>query len=200
MSISYTGEYLPPQLIYKGKTGRCHAKATFPDQWDIWHSENHWSNETTMQRYLERIIIPFVSQKRQFLKLSKSHPALAIFDGFRGQTTDTILNLLKDNNIRYVLVPANCTDRLQPLDVAINKPLKDKIKAKFQTWYALQVQNQLKVVELNQVKVDVSATVVKSPSANWVIAAWQSIESRPELAINGFQQAGIKAAISIIRD
>ena len=103
MSISYTGEYLPPQLIYKGKTGRCHAKATFPDHWDIWHSENHWSNETTMQRYLERIIIPFVSQKRQFLKLSKSQPALAIFDGFHGQTMDTILNLLKDNNIHYVM-------------------------------------------------------------------------------------------------
>ena len=84
---------------------------------------------------------------------------------------------------------------MQPLDVAVNKPLKDNIKAKFQTWYAQQVQNQLKLVELKQVKIDVSATVVKSP-----IAAWQSIESRPELAINGFQQAEIKAAISVIRD
>lgn len=86
---------------------------------------------------------------------------------------------------------------MQPLDVAVNKPLKD---AKFQTWYAKQVQNQLKSVELKQVKIDVSATMVKSPSANWVIAAWQSIESSSELAINGFQQAGIKAAISMIRD
>jgi len=97
-------------------------------------------------------------------------------------------------------VPANCTDKLQPLDVAINKPLKDKIRANFQTWYAQQVQNQLKVVKLNQVKVDVSATIVKSPNANWAIAAWQSIECSPELAINGFQQAGIKAAISMIKD
>lgn len=153
-----------------------------------------------MKRYIEKIIIPFVNQKRQSLKLSISYPALAIFDGFRGQTTNTILHLLKDNNIHYTIVPANCTDKLQPLDVAVNKPLKDKIKAKFQTWYAQQVQNQLKSVELKQVKIDVSATVVKSPSASWVIAAWQSIESRPELAINGFQQAGIKAAISMIRD
>ena len=94
-----------------------------------------------MKRYIEKIIIPFVSQKRQSLRLSISHPALAIFDGFRGQTTNTILHLLKDNNIHYIIVPANCTDKLQPLDVSVNKPLKDKIKAKFQTWYAQQVQN-----------------------------------------------------------
>ena len=140
-----------------------------------------------MKRYLEKVIIPFVSQKRQSLKLSISHPALAIFDGFRGQTTDTILSLLKDNNIHYIIVPANCTDKLQPLDVAVNKPLKDNIKAKFQTWYA-QVQNQLKLVELKQVKIDVSATAVKSPSANWVIAAWQSIESRPNWLLMAFNR------------
>jgi len=56
------------------------------------------------------------------------------------------------------------------------------------------------VVELNQVKVDASATIVKSLNANWVIATWQSIECRPELAINSFQQDGIKAPISMIRD
>jgi len=43
-----------------------------------------------MKGYLEKIIIPFVSQKQQFLKLNNSHPALAIFDGFCGQTTDVI--------------------------------------------------------------------------------------------------------------
>lgn len=97
-------------------------------------------NETTMKRYIEKIIIPFVSQKRQSLKLSISHPAIPIFDGFQGHTINTTLHLLKDNNIHYIIVPPNCTDKLQPLDVAINKPLKDKIKAKFQTWYAQQIK------------------------------------------------------------
>ena len=100
----------------KGKTERCHAKVVFPDQWDIWHSENHWSNKTMMKRYSEKIIFPSV------VNLSSSHLALAIFDRFHGQTTDAILGL-KDNNIYYILVPANCTDMFQPLDVAINKPL-----------------------------------------------------------------------------
>ena len=48
-----TGEYLPIQLIYKGTTDRCHPKANFPSDWDIFHSLNHWSNENTMKRYFE---------------------------------------------------------------------------------------------------------------------------------------------------
>ena len=45
LAATMTGEYLPPQMIYKGKTERCHPKVAFPEGWDIWHSENHWSNE-----------------------------------------------------------------------------------------------------------------------------------------------------------
>jgi len=71
--LPVTGEYLPVQLIYKGKTTRCHPKVSFPDTWDVWHSENHWSNEDTMERYIRKIIKPYVSNKRAVLKLLKEH-------------------------------------------------------------------------------------------------------------------------------
>ena len=48
------GEFLVPQIIYKGKTERSHSKASIPAGWDLWHSENHWSNEETMERYMEK--------------------------------------------------------------------------------------------------------------------------------------------------
>jgi len=41
------------------------------------------------------------------------------------------LKVLEDNNILVVEVPLNCTDRLQPLDLAVNKPLKDQMKDNF---------------------------------------------------------------------
>ena len=43
---------------------RCHPDVKFPDGWDIWHSDNHWSNEDTIKRYLE-IILPFVNCKKE---------------------------------------------------------------------------------------------------------------------------------------
>ncbi len=100
-----SGEYHPPQLIYKGKTERCHPRVSAPKGWDIWHSYNQLSNENTMKRYIERIIIPFVAQKREALKLEKCHPALVLFDCFRGQTTAQIDSLLEKHNIHSVQIP-----------------------------------------------------------------------------------------------
>ena len=85
-----------------------------------------------------------------------------------------------------IQLPANCTDKLQPLDVSVNKPMKDHLKAKFQKWYAQEVKKQLETIPLCQVKVDVGLQVVKIPSANWIISGWQELEKRPEVAVNGF--------------
>ena len=200
LAASMAGEYLPPQLIFKGKTQRCHPQVSFPKGWDIWHSENHWSNEDTMQRYIEQIIVPYIDKKRQDLDLEKSHTALVLFDCFRGQTTATIESLLQKNNIVAVQIPPNCTDKLQPMDVSINKPMKDGMRTRFQTWYASEVQKQLKDAPLDQVKVNVTAAAIKPLSANWVISTWQEIENRPDLAINGFRAAGIVGAVASIRD
>ena len=164
------GENLPPQLLYKIKTTKCHPQVTFPDGWDVWHTENRWSNEESMKRYIEKIIVPFVTQKRKALELKVSYPAVTVFDGFRGQTTNDIHTLLKDHSIIAMQLPPNCTDKLQPLDISINKPIKDHMKAKFQQWYANEVRKQLEIIPVNRVKVDVSLAVVKSPSANWIIS------------------------------
>ena len=82
-----TRQYLPPQLLYEGKTNRCHPVVAFPTGWDIWHSSNHWSNEETMKRYLETIMLPFITEQKKKLALKSSQCALVIFNGFKGQNT-----------------------------------------------------------------------------------------------------------------
>jgi len=94
LAASITEEYLAPQLISQGKTNRCHPKVAFPQGWDVWHSENHWSNEDTMVHYIEKVVVPFFAQKRKALKLEETHPALVLYDSFRGQTTETIGTLV----------------------------------------------------------------------------------------------------------
>ena len=148
-----------------------------------------------MRRYIERIVIPFITNKCEVLKLPSNHPALALFDGFKGQTTDGICHVLSDNHISFVLIPANCTDKFQPLDIAINKPLKDELKWSFQSWYAEEVRKQLEEVSISRVNIDVGLTVIKNLNANWIISAWQSIQHRPQLTIYGFKEAGILDAI-----
>ena len=125
--------------------------------------------------------MPFVSCKREVLKLDKDRPALAIFDSFKGQTTPAFYSLLQSHNIIAVQVPANCTDKLQSLNVSLNKPVKDEMKKQFQTWYSEQVQKQLQEgVPINQVKVEMPASVMKNLSVNWIMSTWESLKSRSD--------------------
>ena len=130
------GDFLPPQLIYQGKAQACLPRYKFPKDWHI--TPNHWSNEDKMREYIEFVIIPYVAKKGCELKLSSSHSALAIFDVFKGQQTEEIQKLLEENHIIPVSVPANCTDRLQPMDLSINKSVKEFMRTKFRDWYATQ--------------------------------------------------------------
>ncbi len=80
-----------------------------------------------------------MQRKRAELKLPSDQPALAIFDVFKGQQTESVLEMLEANNILVVSVPANCTDRLQPMDLSVNKSAKDFMRGKFRDWYSDQV-------------------------------------------------------------
>ena len=119
---SLSGDFLPRQLIYTGKTPVCHPNGiTFPADWHITHTENHWENESTIKDYITKVIVPYIEKIRSQLPQShvpSSQPALVIFDVFKGQMCQSTIDLLMENNIHFVHVPPNCTDRLQPLDIS----------------------------------------------------------------------------------
>jgi len=124
--------------------------------WHITHAPKHWSNEATMIDYIKEIIIPYVESQRH--QLQQCSPALVIMDNFRGQVTPAINNLLEENDIHVSLLPPNTTDRLQPMDISVNKPAKDFLKRKFQEWYADQVTEQLVGQDVNEVELDLVNT------------------------------------------
>ena len=95
-------EFLPVQLIYQGKTTASLSRFAFPDDWDITFTPNHWSNEDKTKEYINNIIIPYIQRKRKELKLSPSHPALSIYDEFKGQLTPDIFSLLEANQVFVV--------------------------------------------------------------------------------------------------
>ena len=103
------------------------------------------------------------------IKLEAVCYTITIFDGFHGQTTDDVVALPWQHKIIPVQLPPNCTDKFQPVDLSINKPMTDHMKQKFQQWYAAEVQQKLKTT-VNEVQVDVSLSVIKNPSASWIIS------------------------------
>ena len=187
---SLSGDFLPPQLIYEGKTTRCLPCFQFPPTWNVTYTANHWSNEGTVKEHIERVILPYISKKKKELKLPDEQSALLIFDNFKAQCTSSVLTLLDSHNIDIALVPANCTDRLQPLDLSINKAVKDFLRTQFKEWYAQELCSQLNE-EKETEGVDLKLSVIKPLGAKWMVAAHDHIKNNPDLVKNGFKEAGI---------
>ena len=85
---SMSGDFLPPQLVYQGKTAKCLPSYQFPSDWNITHTPNHWSNEETMELYVTKVILPYLVDTKRKLKLR-----LAI-------QPCCFLTILKDNVLR----------------------------------------------------------------------------------------------------
>ena len=83
MSVTASGILLPFQVIYQGKTIGCHAKVTFPNDWNITQSDSLWSTESTMLEFIDKVIVPYVTQRREKLQLTSDQQDLALFDIFK---------------------------------------------------------------------------------------------------------------------
>ena len=89
-------------------------------------------------------MLPHITKTKQKLSLPSSQKALCIFNVFRAQMGEEFLQELKDNNICNAFVPPSCTDKLQPMDLSVQKVVKDKMKQRFQMWYSKSLCKQLK--------------------------------------------------------
>ena len=59
-------------------------------------SPRHWSNEETMLQCIHNVIIHFVDQTRQRIGVDEQQPVLAIFNHFKGQMTERVIEELED--------------------------------------------------------------------------------------------------------
>ena len=163
-------------------------KVVFPESWHVTFTQNHWANEKTTIDYLNMILLPYIEEKRK--ALSVTAPALVIFDRFKGQCTEAVLSLLEKNNILIAVVPGNCTDQLQPLDISVNKPAKEFLRGKFQTWYSDQICQTMKE-GVAEKSIDLKMSIVKPLGAQWLIELYNYMKSKPEIIVNGFHGSGI---------
>ena len=145
-----------------------------------------------MLEFIDKVIVPYVDQMREKLELADDHCALAIFNVFRSHRCDSVLKKLREHSIHQVFVPAGCTGELQPLDVSVNKEFKAVMKSNFFRWYAGEVKEALdQGVALQDVKVDLRASLIKPLHANWLMLAMSALQDKSDMIRRGFEKSGI---------
>lgn len=123
-----TGAMLPPLIILKSN-GQVPAKLSsmFENEALLYSNRSGWITEFILTDYLTKVWlnIDIPADKKLFL----------VMDKCTVHTKDSIIKTLKSQGSEVEFIPGGCTGLLQPLDVCINKPLKDHIRAHFNIWF-----------------------------------------------------------------
>ena len=107
-------KFLPVQSIYCGKTSQSLPKIQFPTAFCLMTSPSQYSNTEESIKLLKEIMVPYVEKIRAKLDDPKQS-ALLIWDVFHGQKTESVIEVLKENNIHTKYIPNNMTSYYQPL-------------------------------------------------------------------------------------
>ena len=193
IASSLAGDLLPLQLIFQGKTARSLPPVTVEakaSQVHLTFSDNHWSNQETMQQYIEEIILPYVDRCIHRHRLSSNANILLVLDVWAVHKSEEFRRFLRTKHprIHLVFVPPNCTSKLQVADVALQRPFKHGITKRFNEWACAQVVEQIadnKVVGLAEL---LKMATLKPLVLQWCIDSWKDLKDQPALIVAGWHQ------------
>lgn len=171
LSCMADGFKLKPMVIFKRKTIPKGVK--FPPGVVIHCHPKGWMDEKGIILWLNK-----VWNTRPGALLKKS---MLVWDQFRSHLTDTVKDKLKSLKTFQAVIPGGLTSILQPLDVVLNKPFKDRVREKWITWMKsddkeLTAKGNLKKPGLSLV-------------TSWVKTSWEDIPK--EMIIKSFLKTGI---------
>ena len=177
LTVTMSGKVLPYQIIYGGKTSRSLPKVKFPDGFSLSANEKHYSNTEEVCKQLKEIVIPYVQEEREKMGDLEQF-ALFIWDVFRGQKTEKVSTLLRENKILFEFVLNNMTPYFQVLDLIVNGWLKHFMSIKFNEWFAGQLRSQLdSKVPIENIDIKFLLTTMKPLHAGWLISSYDKLSS-----------------------
>ncbi len=142
---SESGNILSSQLIFKGKTDRCHPVVQKPPPGIIYdHSQSHWQTPSTFISVLEKIVIPYRKKIIKTSKLLATQKMMLILDLHYSHFDPTVLIFMQKNHIIPLYIPGRCTDKLQVCDVVINRPFKQALRLEFVLYIQETLEKHLK--------------------------------------------------------
>ena len=103
--------------------------------------------------------------------------SLLVYDMFKTHLMESIKKKLQDHNTDVAIIPGGLASQLQPLDVSLNKPFKEKARVMWSEWIAGDEQKEF-----------TKGGKLRKPSitlwCNWILKAWEQID--PAIVVKSF--------------
>ena len=142
VSVASDGTALPMQAIYSGKTNRSRPSPNSPHYQDLLEAgflieesgtKTYWSNQKTMESFVDKILAPFFEKEKTKLGLPTSQKCLWKIDVWSVHRSKSFRNWLRSKHPTIILsfVPGGCTGVFQPCDVGIQRPFKLSLKRSY---------------------------------------------------------------------
>lgn len=191
MGVSAAGHVLPTQVIMKGSTDRSLPSRTSPLYDEAiksgmvfsFNPKNHWSSLVLMEVYFERIIVPFLVQRKKDLGYDDDQECIVLLDCWSLHRGREFRQLVRTRWpwIRLRYIPGGTTGLAQPCDVGIQRPYKLSIKRS----QLLDVTNEtLKHLDNGEtpdhLKLDTTIGTLRNRSVAWFVKARKDID-HPDL-------------------
>lgn len=119
------GTKLPPYIVFHRKT--LPKNEQFPNNVIIRVNEKGFMNEAMVKEWFQAVWM-----KRSGADMHL--PNMLVLDSFRGHICPAIKEALQKANTDLVIIPGGIMSQLQPLDVAVNKPFKDRVAKSYKEW------------------------------------------------------------------
>jgi len=194
VAASLRGDLLPLQLIFQGKTTRSQPASTLAStaaRVDITCSDNHWSTQATMQRWITNVLLPHSERMIRTHDLNANAHILLLLDCWAVHKSAEFRDWLQREHprIHLVFVPANCTSKLQLADVALQRPFKSCIAQSFNQWAAATVAEQIKSGEVIGLAAQLGMAAIKPLVLQWCVDSWKGLRERKQLILDGWDRS-----------
>jgi hypothetical protein len=185
VSVAADGTALPFQAIYQGGTMKSLPSPRAPKmadenvagmQLDFSGTKTYWSNQKTMQNFVNRILAPYFDKTKAQLSLPPSQKSLWQLDVWSVHRSEEFRTWIKKQHSTILLdyVPGGCTSIHQPCDVGIQRLLKLSIRRSYHEDVVEEMREKLeKTGEIRSV--DDRLGTVHDQSVRWIWNAYQTI-------------------------
>ncbi|XP_055708637.1 uncharacterized protein LOC129804902 [Phlebotomus papatasi] len=119
-AVNAIGTFAPPLTLYKYERMPISAVQSAPPNWGIGKTESGWMTGAAFFEYIANVFLEFLVQQ------NIQRPVIVFIDGHSSHLTLHLSKFCRENGIVLVALYPNSTHILQPLDVAVFKPLKTK--------------------------------------------------------------------------